>query len=425
MAQERPRPGDRPPEAGAYRLGVDQGRPDGRVLPRRRPGDQIRDPARRTPRSAPPRNADPGRPRRHDRAGAGVSGIVGPDRRAARRLADPAGHRHRLRARDLRPGGTRPAAVAAGVPAHPRHRRRPGRHRPDRAAVQRGGGLVAPDRRRGPDGGHGRRRASRPAHGADLEPGLRGRVVAHGAGGPQHVADRRGLRGHRARRAAPRHRPEPPQGGDARPAPLQRLPGPAPVRLRQGRRLVRRPVDRPDAVAPGAGHRAGPLPGQAGGSPGRSLAGLGPAHRGAAHGRHLAPALRRVDPVRGRLHHEPVHRRPGLPGRRGSAGAGRGEAGGSRRVDPVGRVGGRASLAARGRRPAVRRPPNRRLPPPEQKSRGRGRVRPARWAQSRKLGSIRSSFRSSAGQARPSARRFIPGPFVWVSTFSATPWGGL
>ncbi len=53
-------------------------------------------------------------------------------RTAPGRLGDPGGHRHRVRAGRAGGGRVEPADGAAGVPAHPRGRRRPGRDRDHR-----------------------------------------------------------------------------------------------------------------------------------------------------------------------------------------------------------------------------------------------------------------------------------------------------
>uniref|UniRef100_A0A0N4ZIR1 LigA n=1 Tax=Parastrongyloides trichosuri TaxID=131310 RepID=A0A0N4ZIR1_PARTI len=351
---QRSRRPDRASAAGGDGVRLDQGRPDGGLLPDRRSGDQIRNSQGRTQQSQEAGPAHPGGSGRHGGSGSGLSGRGRNAGRTASGLAHSAGHRHRLRPGRLRRRGAQPARVAARLPADPGHRRRPGRHRPDRHPVQSGRSVGSAA---GGAGRHRRlRRAGPPPDGRRLlGAGLRRRLVSDGAVGPVHVADGRGLRPDRAGRSAPRDVAEPAEGRHARPAPLCGLSGPAAVRLRQGGRLLRRPVAGAGFRPPRHRHRAWSLRRQAGRRLRRGLAG-GQAGAGRqAVGRGLDADLRRQPAVRHRLHHEPVHRRAGLPRRRGLRRADRGQAGRHRRLADVRSGCGRDSVV--GRRSAEEKTP--------------------------------------------------------------------
>ena len=215
LAEERARAPDRPADARAHDLRVDQGRPHGGLLPRGRPGDQIRDSQGGAQRSEEAGDAGSRGAGGHGGPGAGLSGGLRRFRRSPRRLAHPAGHRHRLRLGGLRRRRPPPALLAADFPADPRHRRRPRGDRPDRRSVlerrELGPGAVdrrpaAGQRRAGPAG-----QDSRPLLGAGFRPGL----VPDRTLRPVHLADGGGLRRHRACRPPAQRRPEPAARGDA------------------------------------------------------------------------------------------------------------------------------------------------------------------------------------------------------------------
>ena len=123
--------------------------PDDAVLLRRRAGDQAGAGHRRVAGMA---DGGPARHRRRRGDGGARPRLPGGDRRGTgwTGLGRPDGHRHRLRHRRGRPAGATGARLAQAVPAHPGHRRRPGRHRGHRRLLRRGdllpgvvGGRVA------------------------------------------------------------------------------------------------------------------------------------------------------------------------------------------------------------------------------------------------------------------------------------------
>jgi hypothetical protein len=142
----RPRPGRRLEAPAA----VDQRRPDGDLLLRRRPGDQARGAGRRAGRAEEGGAVGGGGDRRH--GGAGGDLRAGQRRRpGSGRLGRADGHRHRLRPRRAGAPGQPGAAGAQGVRHRGGDRRRPGRGAGDRRLLHREAvaGMLA-DRRRVP-----------------------------------------------------------------------------------------------------------------------------------------------------------------------------------------------------------------------------------------------------------------------------------
>ena len=102
---------------------------------------------------------------------------------------------------------------------------------------------------------------------------------------------------------------------------------PAPVRLRQGRSVLRRPVARPDARPPGDRRGGRPVRRQAAGRAGRGVAGDRAETGRTSQSGELVAALRGRSSLRRRFHHEPLHRRTRFSRARRFSRTGRGQAG--------------------------------------------------------------------------------------------------